>query len=752
MAASIYLNIPSIAGENPTPGYPGAIAVSSLDVTPHNFTIQKTIDSATPKIQTAVAGGTPLHTVSALFYSASPSGPPDALLPFDSVIASSQLLGLSTETDSFAATTPDSIYLLVSGITGEFTTPGYTGLMKIDSLQMSGNTFMVGRPTDSASPQIQMAVALGTLHTASLLFYNSVPSGPPDAQLDFQNVIPSSIAFDNSGDIPREFDGFNFASISQPTPEPTTLVLALLAAVPFAVNRALRKNKFVTALLALLLVATLVGPQSSARAEDAASGGSTASGKVPDKYVTIHNDFYWVDQNGARILTRSGCLCQFGDTFYWYGGNPRGFREQNCYTSTDLVHWTNQGVILRHEPDANRIDVLYNDKTHEYVMFLKYDGNGAYLGIATAEKPEGPFTFQTKTLVDDARMGDMSVFKDDDGKAYLCYVSWAVGTNAQHGIYRMSEDYTTLDKRIYLWDIRSREAPHIFKRNGIYYYGTSRTAGIQSSGTAYYTATNLEGPWSPAQPLSTPGSSNSWDSQVDFVFPIHGTERTLYMFAGDRWIKDAAHGRNGDYVWLPLEFDGDTPKLNYYQDWELDLAAGTWRKFDSSRNLAAGKPVAASSEKDTNIARHVTDPKTYEDDASTFWESAEGDPQWLHVDLGAPTQINRVILKWNASAALQFKIQTSTDGENWIDVFSSSSGSSSMVTDDTFPTTTARYVRMLATERAPITMGFRGRRGAAGAGTPPVQGATPPAQPVPPPAQPAKPTGYSLFDFMVLKD
>jgi type VI protein secretion system component Hcp len=376
-AASIYLSIPSLAGENPTPGYPGAIAVSSLDVTPHSFTIQKTIDSATPKIQTAVVGGTALHTVSALFYSTSPSGPPDALLPFASVFASSQVLSLSSETDSFSATTPDSMYLRVSGITGEFTTPGYTGLMKIDSLHMSGNTFTVGRQTDSASSQIQSAVVLGNTHTGSLFFYNSVPSGPPDAELDFQNVIASSITFDNSGDIPRELDAFNFASITQPTPEPATVVLALLAAAPFGINQVLRKIKFLAALLPLLLATTLVGHQSSARAEDAPSGSTVAGAStLPDKYVTIHNDFYWVDQAGNRILTRSGCLCQFGGTFYWYGGNPRGFREQYCYTSTDLVHWTNKGIILRHEPDANRIDVLYNDKTHEYVMFLKYDGNG----------------------------------------------------------------------------------------------------------------------------------------------------------------------------------------------------------------------------------------------------------------------------------------------------------------------------------------------------------------------------------------
>jgi type VI protein secretion system component Hcp len=229
--ATIYLNIPSIAGENPTPGYPGAILANPLDVTPDNFSIQKMIDKATPQIQLAVAGGTPLHTVSALFYNSAPSGPPDAILPFDNVFASSQSLGGLIETDGFAATTPDSMYLEVSGITGEFSTPGYSGLMKIDSLEMSGNTFTVGRKTDSATPQIQSAVILGTHHTASLLFYNTAPSGPPDVELDFQDVIASSFTPNgSSGDMLQELDGFNFVSISHPTPEPGTVVLALIGA------------------------------------------------------------------------------------------------------------------------------------------------------------------------------------------------------------------------------------------------------------------------------------------------------------------------------------------------------------------------------------------------------------------------------------------------------------------------------------------------------------------------------------------
>ncbi len=470
----------------------------------------------------------------------------------------------------------------------------------------------------------------------------------------------------------------------------------------------------------------------------------------------------WI-KTASAFLPRSGCLCQFNGLFYWYGGNPRGFFEQYCYTSTDLIHWTNKGVVMRQDVDANRIDVLYNDKTKQYVMFMKYDGNGAFLGIATADKPEGPFTLKSRTLVDDARMGDMSVFKDTDGKAYIAYVSWAVGTNAQHGIYRMSDDYLALDKRIYLWNIRSREAPHIFKRNGIYYYGTSRTAGIQSSGTSYYTATDLAGPWSPAKPLATPGSNNSWDSQVDFVYPLQGSQGTFYMFVGDRWTKNLPQGRNGDYIWLPMEFEGDTPIVNYYQDWDFDLSAGTWRKIDATRNLAAGKTATASSDDGIHLAKSVTAPKTYQDYINIHWDSAAGDQQWLMVDLGAPTDINRVILKWNTNAAKTFKIQTSLDATTWTDVFSTTQGASYSVTDEKFKTTAARYVRVNATERAPLPPGGRGGRGRGGPGgpTPAATASTAPATPAAasagtaptaPIATPAAQPAYSLFDLMVLKD
>jgi hypothetical protein len=494
---------------------------------------------------------------------------------------------------------------------------------------------------------------------------------------------------------------------------------------------------------ALLFLSTVTAVQ--AQAVPGVTGGSdTRSASLPDAFSTLHNDFNTVDTDGQAVRTRSGSHAYYNGTYNRYGGNPRGFREQYCYSSTDLVHWKNHGVILRHDTDANRIEVLFNDSTKQYIMFLKYKGNGAHFAIATSDKPEGPFTIQSISLIDNALIGDMSMFKDDDGAAYLCYVSWAKGTNAQHGIYKMSPDYLRPEKQIYLWDKGGREAPHLFKRNGLYYYGTSETAWIDSSGTQYYTARSLAGPWSKPIKMQTPGSDNSWDSQCDFVLPVQGTEGTTYLYVGDRWLRDAPAGRNGGFVFLPMEFDGDTPVLRYHQDWDFNLRRGTWRPFDAARDLAAGKAVTASSETTGHAAGNVTKSTEFTNYIHTFWESDSADPQWLSVDLGEARDVNRVVLKWNKAAAKAYRIQLSQDGQAWSDVFTSDTGSANVVADVSFPRQKARHVRVLGQARAPVQVETRRRV----PGDP--AAATRPASR--PSTQPAPPMRYSLFKVSVFND
>jgi hypothetical protein len=91
---------------------------------------------------------------------------------------------------------------------------------------------------------------------------------------------------------------------------------------------------------------------------------------------------------------------------------------------------------------------------------------------------------------------------------------------------------------------------------------------------------------------------------------------------------------------------------------------------------------------------------------NTKWVSASSDPQWLMVDLGSSMPVNRVICKWDSAYAKSFKIQVATDTASWKDVYSTAKAGARSVTDETFATTPARYVRIYGTERGNKAKGY----------------------------------------------
>ena len=87
----------------------------------------------------------------------------------------------------------------------------------------------------------------------------------------------------------------------------------------------------------------------------------------------------------------------------------------------------------------------------------------------------------------------------------------------------------------------------------------------------------------------------------------------------------------------------------------LGLAAQT-----KMPNLALNCPAEASSVENQNLLpEFAVDGKT-----KTRWSSAHrDDPQWFKVDLGAVKTVGRVVILWENSAALDYKIQLSSDGD-----------------------------------------------------------------------------------------
>lgn len=111
-------------------------------------------------------------------------------------------------------------------------------------------------------------------------------------------------------------------------------------------------------------------------------------------------------------------------------------------------------------------------------------------------------------------------------------------------------------------------------------------------------------------------------------------------------------------------------------------------------NLASGKPARASSSLGGN-----TPDKAFDEDMDTRWESEFVDDAWLTVNLKGGFVLDRVELYWEAAYATAYKIETSTDGINWVTVYSTDSGKGGHETV-AIPEIPARHVRLNCSKRA----------------------------------------------------
>ncbi|MCQ2393586.1 MAG: family 43 glycosylhydrolase, partial [Kiritimatiellae bacterium] len=147
----------------------------------------------------------------------------------------------------------------------------------------------------------------------------------------------------------------------------------------------------------------------------------------------------WYDTAG-HVINAHGCGVLFDKGVYWWYGEHKVYGSRgnqahvgvHVYSSTDLVNWDDRGVALAvsDDPESDIVDgciierpkVVFCPKTGRYSMFfhLELKGQGykaARVGIATAERPEGPFRFLRSLRPNGAMSRDMTLFVDDDGKA-----------------------------------------------------------------------------------------------------------------------------------------------------------------------------------------------------------------------------------------------------------------------------------------------------------------------------------------------
>jgi beta-xylosidase len=243
----------------------------------------------------------------------------------------------------------------------------------------------------------------------------------------------------------------------------------------------------------------------------------------------------------------------------------------SCYTSTDLVRWQYKGLALApttgdstHDLDTSRVierpKVIYNKQTGKFVMWMHIDKNDysyAHAGVAVSDRPEGPYTYLGSVQPNGNQSRDMTVFKDDDDKAYLVFSS---EKNMTMHVCQLSDDYlkpTTVNKRILI--DQNREAPAIFKHQNRYYLITSGCTGWSPNPATYAVADAILGEWKQqGNPCTGPDADSTFYAQSTFVLPVAGKNDT-FIFMADRWKKtDLPDSR---YIWLPLRIVDGKPVI-----------------------------------------------------------------------------------------------------------------------------------------------------------------------------------------------
>ncbi|HLP35752.1 family 43 glycosylhydrolase [Lacibacter sp.] len=152
-----------------------------------------------------------------------------------------------------------------------------------------------------------------------------------------------------------------------------------------------------------------------------------------------------------------------------------------AFSSTDLVNWKDEGVILDLHKDVSWAKrnawapCIIEKKVNGQYKYFYYFTAAQKIGVAVADDPTGPFTDMGKALIDKKPEGvrggqeiDPEVFTDPQtGKSYLY---WGNGYMA---VAELNDDMISLKQetlRTIKVDRTFREGTTVFYRNGLYYF------------------------------------------------------------------------------------------------------------------------------------------------------------------------------------------------------------------------------------------------------------------------------------------
>lgn len=346
--------------------------------------------------------------------------------------------------------------------------------------------------------------------------------------------------------------------------------------------------------------------------------------------TAIYPGQVWLDANGERIQAHGGSVFYEDGLYYWYGEDKSHTAKKGktwtwgvrCYSSPDLYNWKDEGHIIPPAPDdkhslfypERRLDrphILRNPATGKYICWLKFCDK-AHFAVLTADSLLGPYTLVTDFLQPwGHKAGDFDLAVDEaTGEGYLYFESDHDSVLA----CRLNDQFTdvTGEPSVAYSGLKpplAREGVTHFVHGGKHYLLTSGMTGYVPNPSEIAVSDGWMGPWKVlGDPHVDDDSSASFNSQASDVFQVEGTEQLIAI--ADRWVPDyvmtkdrydamlravsshydksvkvtfkemldmmrspmmgSADTSIANYVWLPIEFDGEMPRIRWQDRWRVE--------------------------------------------------------------------------------------------------------------------------------------------------------------------------------------
>jgi hypothetical protein len=218
------------------------------------------------------------------------------------------------------------------------------------------------------------------------------------------------------------------------------------------------------------------------------------------------------------IYTADPAPMVYKDTVYLYTGHDEDkstwftMKEWRCYTTTDMVNWTDRGSPLslkafswaKKDAWAGQC-IPRNGKFYWYVP-MNHETMGMSIGVAVSDSPTGPFKDALGKPLVHSGNGDIdpTVFIDYDGQAYLYWGNpYLKYVKLNKDMISYSGDVVTVPLNKEGFSVRFKgvdkrpsayeEGPWFYKRKNLYYMHYA--AGGVPEHLAYSTSNSPTGPW-----------------------------------------------------------------------------------------------------------------------------------------------------------------------------------------------------------------------------------------------------------------